>query len=535
MRRKVPRTRRSRSLLVIAAVAIGALIWVVGAFADAGNPIVGTIKGSLVKNTDGTVTVYVRGQWNWLTHGSDCNVDRAGAGAAFIWNDPNEPGYPISGTTASGTKFTAGVGVAKKLNGDTLNNIDGTAHPADLGNVPESKPGNGGTFFDSTSGSDQPAGAAHPYTTWKGGCGREPLSDTAAGPVGATFPTSEASGTSCADGSTDCNGHPWGSWGYFKGSTTDASTTGYSHTYMKRSDVTTVCVDFYDVHGKNQVVGGTKEIDVLGNGDNSIQTNKFDPTQGANCVSFPFIDHTSTNQTPCVGTRTIGDSPDTICDVATIGGASSTQKTWVQFHLWAPGDTTCSGTDLYSGSRIAVTGNSTATSDAYEPGPPNGAGTGAYHWTAELFSAASGGTKLDSTKCGDTGETSQVNSRSTTTDTGQKLTIHDHAFIDGFLSGGTGGTVQFQLYDNLTACNAHQISTVPKEPIFDETDNLGTNGQVDSSDFSLPFTNTATTYYWYVTYSGDTFNGNTLNQGSVSKCTESFSVNGNNLPAGVDP
>jgi hypothetical protein len=32
------------------------------AFADAGNPIVGTTQGELVQNPDGTVTAYVRGQ-----------------------------------------------------------------------------------------------------------------------------------------------------------------------------------------------------------------------------------------------------------------------------------------------------------------------------------------------------------------------------------------------------------------------------------------------------------------------------------------
>ena len=37
-----------------------------GAFADAGNPILGTIKASAVDNGNGTVTIFVRGQWNWL-------------------------------------------------------------------------------------------------------------------------------------------------------------------------------------------------------------------------------------------------------------------------------------------------------------------------------------------------------------------------------------------------------------------------------------------------------------------------------------
>src|SRR5207247_2578682 len=67
----------------------------------------------------------------------------------------------------------------------------------------------------------------------------------------------------------------------------DGSGVGYKHTYAKRADVGTVCVNFYDVHGKNQVVNGAKEITVNGNGDNSIQTNAFNANEGANCVSFP--------------------------------------------------------------------------------------------------------------------------------------------------------------------------------------------------------------------------------------------------------
>ncbi|MFL5796550.1 MAG: hypothetical protein ACJ77A_01285, partial [Actinomycetota bacterium] len=46
--------------------------------ADAGNPILGSIHGTIRDNPNGTATVFVRGQWNWLTHTTDCNFDRAG-------------------------------------------------------------------------------------------------------------------------------------------------------------------------------------------------------------------------------------------------------------------------------------------------------------------------------------------------------------------------------------------------------------------------------------------------------------------------
>jgi len=53
-----------------------------------------------------------------------------------------------------------------------------------------------------------------------------------------------------------------------------------------------VCVNFYDVHnnkGKFQAVKAAKEITVDGNDDNSIQTNSFNVSSGANCISTSLI------------------------------------------------------------------------------------------------------------------------------------------------------------------------------------------------------------------------------------------------------
>jgi hypothetical protein len=108
---------------------------------------------SLVHNANGSWTVYVKGEWNWLSHNSDCNFDRAAAGVAMIWNDPNEPGYTITQNGPGGTSITASVGVAEMLNGDTNNQIDGEVHPADVGQqgppASEMAPGvTGQHFFD---------------------------------------------------------------------------------------------------------------------------------------------------------------------------------------------------------------------------------------------------------------------------------------------------------------------------------------------------------------------------------------------------
>ncbi|HVA85072.1 MAG TPA: hypothetical protein VNF73_02015 [Candidatus Saccharimonadales bacterium] len=241
--------------------------------ADAGNPILGTITATSTFNADGTVTVNVRGEWNWLSHNSDCNFDRAGAGVAIIWNDPTETGYTISHNGV-----TAQVGIQSK-NGSWAdpNALDQMVHPSDLGNVPEGY---------TAAGTDYPTGQqfANPssnnpadFASWFGGCGREPLTATA----------SKTGGASCGDGTADCSGRPWGSWGY------DVNGgLGYSHTFRTVTDISTVCANFYDVHGggkagsKNfQVPGGSNEITVDKNGDNSIQTNAFNVSNGANCIT----------------------------------------------------------------------------------------------------------------------------------------------------------------------------------------------------------------------------------------------------------
>ena len=174
-------TRRARRLGVSILLVLGALLALnaSSALADAGNPINGTTKGDLVQNPDGTVTAYVRGEWNWLSHGSDCNFDRAGTGLAMVWNDPTETGYTLSGKTVS-----AQVGVATK-DGSWAdpNPIDGMVHPVDRGNIPQKLPGVTKPPFEANQTFNDPApqaaGVAHPTATWRGGCGREPLKQSA--------------------------------------------------------------------------------------------------------------------------------------------------------------------------------------------------------------------------------------------------------------------------------------------------------------------------------------------------------------------
>ncbi len=262
---------RRLTLVTFAAIALAMIFWVAGAFADAGNPILGTIKATAVDNGNGTVTIFVRGQWNWYSHSSDCNTNRAGAGVGVIWNDPTEPGFTVSKGAVS-----AQVGIASLRAGDLVNTVDRMVHPSDVGNLAEGYPGFAGQVFLDPAVNDP-----NLFATWRGGCGREPLTATASNPTNTGL---EPSGTTCADGTTNCIGHPWGSWGYSKN-----GGEGYSHTYLTDQLPDKVCVNFYDVHGggtgtKLQDVNNAKEITVDQNGDNSIETNAFNVNIGANCV-----------------------------------------------------------------------------------------------------------------------------------------------------------------------------------------------------------------------------------------------------------
>jgi hypothetical protein len=156
---------------------VGSMVFMVGgAFADAGNPILGTIKATAVDNGNDTVTISVRGQWNWLSHNSDCNDNRNGTGVGIIWNDPTEPGYTVSKGAIS-----AGIGISSLRAGDSVNTVDRMVHPSDRGNVVEGY---------TVGGTDYPLGQAFvdpspPGVTatqlalWRSGCGRLPLTATA--------------------------------------------------------------------------------------------------------------------------------------------------------------------------------------------------------------------------------------------------------------------------------------------------------------------------------------------------------------------
>jgi uncharacterized repeat protein (TIGR01451 family) len=359
MRRSSGLTWRHRLTAALLALGGAASFSVAGALADAGNPITGTIRYTATDNGNGTITIHVRGQWNWLSHKSDCNFDRAGTGVGVIWNDPTEPGY-----TVSKGNITAGVGIASLRAGDAANQVDQMVHPADRGNQVEGY---------TVAGTDYPAGqqfvdpppsaspTAAQAAAWRAGCGREPLTATASKGT-----NSERTGKTCANGTADCADHPWGSWGYEKN-----GGLGYAHTYLKTALPSRVCVNFYDVHGGGnlgskdfQVPNNAKEITVDDNGDNSIETNAFDVTNGANCVSLATTTTSTQIHNAAHQVVTAVETGATVHDFVAVSGPTSGNVTVDWFT-----SNTCSGTPASNSGNLALAANGQVDATGFAKGP----------------------------------------------------------------------------------------------------------------------------------------------------------------------
>ena len=588
--------RRFRSLPATAVVLVASCaLFAPSAFGDAGNPVLGTIHGTIVpdnaNNPSGPVTVYVRGQWNWISHSSDCNFDRAATGVGIIWNDPSgaDRTRSISTATRSGTTVTlttttaqtfdvgdhinvANVTGGTGFNGENFvitardnthlkytssgtgsgtggtvtdtdvfngfkvqkspikgylgtqtatpeNPVDKMVHPVDRGNVPEGY--TDGTWKSTAQGyttnnpGDYPQGQDFvdpsppdpgSFASWKGGCGREPLAATASNSV-----HPEATDLPCGNNTTNCAGHPWGSWGYEK-----SGGLGYSHHFARRADVTSVCASFYDVHGggkfnsgKMQLVNGAKEITVTENGDNSIETNSFNTAQGQNCFSFALTKPALT--TNASGPVTIGGS---ISDTATLSGGSSPTGS-ITFTLYAPKangdvDPFCS-TFVATLGPVPVNGNRDYGSGPFTPSGTAPQTAGTYQWVASYSGDANNAPAT--TACGDAHEQSVVNKQSSSVQTGQKVLISDFARVSSPPDTPTG-TVNFQLLANPT-------STCTGTELFDSGDVALVSGRANTDNAPQPLTVNGT-YGWLVSYPGDrNFSP------SSSACDETLTMSGN--------
>ena len=499
---------RSRRFTAAAAgmFALGLVVFVAVALADAGNPITGTIKGAVVDNGNGTVTVSVRGQWNWVSHDTDCNTDRAATGVGIIWNDPTEPGYVVPGGDASNA---VGISVLRAA-GNGANVVDQMVHPVDRGNVPEGY---------IAAGTDYPTGQAFldpvppdpaSFAAWRGGCGRLPLAATASKGSHA-----DRTGQTCANGTLNCLGHPWGSWGYEK---------TYSHTYEKiqssgpnagKSGLPgKVCVNFYDVHGGGtgadfQDVDKAKEITVDEAGDNSIKTNDFDATEGKNCISLV---------TPALTTNaTDGPAGGTIHDTAHLAGLPAGAGGTITFkaYLRPAATADCSGTAAFTSAAVSVNGSGDYASGDFTPGS-----VGKYDWTAG-YTGDPGKLVLPAdSPCGAANETSTVVKAGPTLSTNAggpyrvgadgKVNLTDTATLSGATSTATG-TVTFKLYGPDPTPDSDPGDDCPAGKLVGTATAAVSGGTAGPS--SPAFAVGKGRYHWTASYDGD---GN--NNGATSPC-----------------
>jgi hypothetical protein len=230
-------------LLLLALVAVAAAVVPVAAFADAANPLP-TTTGTETLNTDGSVTVVLNGTWTWTDQ--TCS-SRYGIGWSVDWwgistAKAPSPSFSLTGATQvvptgpAGHVWNSSATTTGTLSFDGSIQIPIPPAPPPPPGTPKPKP--------------VPASYFHVGTYYSG-------EDT----------------NLCAQTLPD--GTMLGPW----------SATA---TYPAAADVPAqLCVNLYDEHGSaGKSSGNANDFSSIGDKDNSIQTNDFDPTAGGgNCVA----------------------------------------------------------------------------------------------------------------------------------------------------------------------------------------------------------------------------------------------------------
>ncbi len=341
-----------------------------------------------VDNATGHVTVTLTGGWSWPTHGADCNTNRAGAGVAVNWFDPQDRGFHVAffnvnggvADTTAGGPDDFGVG---STGASGLNNIDNVVHPT------ENDTGTG-AVVDITDPSN--------FANWRGGCG---LYSTDTILVNNNNVLSYTTGTvshgnfgNVAPGSTDSSGAA------FDNPTppTDPSLRGalLQHVYESKADVTMACALMYDVHGDgksgvvasnnngvgipdkaqnvtagDQAVAANASYSSSHNTDNSIQSNGGTPA-GNTCPEFSFPPNFPTIATGL--SETSGAVGDSVHDTATLTGATGDAGGTVTYDVYT--DSSCQNLFAGAGTVDVVDGSVPQSNDVVF----NTAGT--YYWQA---------------------------------------------------------------------------------------------------------------------------------------------------------
>ena len=276
--------RRYRGLTAVLVAVVACGVFAVAALADAPDAtqtanysnlgfapnqttVVGIVYDPAGFGGLGTTTLTVKGGWAWPTHKTDCNTDRAGAGYAIDWNDPNDAGYAIANTGVS-------VG-SQNPHGFAANTDANVVQPTPSANDP------------SNPAAVRKVSTPSAYASWGGGCGKVSTGTVTGWQGGGNPPTSFSQGY----------------WGPI------------SHTYVGAPSAlpNQVCAVTYDVHkGKTPaqqpdglgIPGGAKEITAGGNGfngDNSVQKNSSTPA-GNMCAAIllPGVQIVKTADAPSV-------------------------------------------------------------------------------------------------------------------------------------------------------------------------------------------------------------------------------------------
>ena len=395
--------RRSRSLfraVVTLCAAAGMLVFASLALANAPNPLPGTGKvDKVVVNADGSTTVTVEGQWNWVTQ-TDCPTARNGVGYQVAWFDPSDTANPIGQNNSPNGVIDVGGPIRP---GGPNDNI---VHAV------QTEPGGGNATF----GLDVPSSYVGGNPTqadaqnWVSNCNNEDpstkVSSGAWGPITHTYPAS------------------------FKGPFI-------------------FCPVMYDPHGGGTTSGGKigssgqGDLTAGGNGHNNDNSYEGNGTgaNGNNCQQFTIAKIVTSATTPV----TLGGS---IQDTATVTGSNPTGT--VTFKLY--NNASCTAPAVFTDTETLSNGS--ATSKSFTP-----TSAGSYYWIASYSGDANNGAV--SGNCGDTGEVSTVNPNTpgiVTSATASAIvggSIQDTATVTG---SNPTGTVTFNLYDN-ASCTAPAVFT----------------------------------------------------------------------------
>jgi hypothetical protein len=212
-------------------------------------------------------------------------------------------------------------------------------------------------------------------------------------------------------------------------------------------------------------------------------------------------------------------------DTATLSGTFpepdgiTPAKGTITFKLFAPGDTTCSGTPVAS-SVVPVSGDgSYKASSGTVTGTLTPSLPGTYQWTAS-YSGDPPNTLGVTEGCGGTNEASLLIQLNPTIATDQSFVPNDKAEIKvGTGAGNLAGSVEFQLYVNSPTC-ANAAVYDKSFPVSGSTD------FTQSTDNTTSYSTNGTTFSWKVTYTS-TNPGHTGVTSSCNSENSMLTINGN--------